>query len=269
MPVLAALSRAALALAALVGGTPAAAQELGPGVAEVRACVEKNLPAKSAEQSLRLETRDPAGSTQSLDATLAWKPDAAGRSRVLVRVEGPPDLRGSAFLALERESGEPDLFSYLPELGKVRRLSGRTISGSLFGTDLSYEDLTHVQGIAGSARIEKLSDETLEGRPAHVLRALPAPGAASGYAEVRSWVDAETCVVRRIEFRDAPDSVAKELVAPWDQVSDEGGRWLPRVLVVRDLAEGGETRLTVEKARYDVELHERLFSQGGLAARGR
>ena len=259
----------ALVLAAALSSASALAQELGPGVAEVRACVEKNLPARSAEQSLLLEVRDPAGSTQRIEATLAWKPDADGRSRVLVRVEAPPDLRGSAFLALEREAGEPDLFAYLPELQKVRRLQGRTISGSLFGTDLSYEDLTHVQGIAPSARIEKLSDETLEGRPAHVLRALPGPDASASYAEVRSWVDAETCVVRRIEFRDRPDAVAKELVAPWDHVTDEGGRWLPRVLVVRDLAEGGETRLTVESARYDVELHERLFSQGGLAARGR
>jgi hypothetical protein len=258
-----------LVVAAALAAAPAFAQELGPGVAEVQACVEKNLTAKSVEQSLVLETRDAGGSTQRIEATLAWKPDAAGRSRVLVRVEAPVDLRGSAFLALERESGEPDIFSYLPELQKVRRLSGRTISGSLFGTDLTYEDLTHVQGLAPSARVEKLPDEVVDGRPAHVLRALPAPGAAAAYAEVRSWVDAETCVVRRIEFRDRPDSVAKELVAPWEDVSDEGGRWLPRVLVVRDLAEGGETRLTVEKARYDVELPERLFSQGGLAARGR
>jgi hypothetical protein len=236
-------------------------------VAEVQACVEKNLPAKSVEQSLVLETKDAAGSEQRLEATLAWKPDEEGRSRVLVRVEAPADLRGSAFLAIERESGDPDLFSYLPELKKVRRISGRTVSGSLFGTDLSYEDIAHVQGIGASARIEKLPDEAVDGRTAHVLRALPAPGSA--YAEVRSWIDAERCVVRRIEFRDGPDSVAKELVAPWEDVTDEGGRWLPRVLVVRDLAEGGETRLTVEKARYDVELHERLFSQGGLAARGR
>lgn len=258
-----------LALVPLLLAAPARAQELGPGVPEVRACVEKNLPAKSVEQDLRLEVRDPAGSAQNLEAKLYWKPDAEGRSRVLVEVQAPPDVRGSAFLALERGSGEPDLFSYLPELQKVRRISGRTVSGSLFGTDLSYEDLTHVQGVAGGARIEKLADETVEGRPAHVLRALPAPGGSSAYAEVRSWVDADTCVVRRIEFRDAPDSVSKELVAPWEQVTDEGGRWLPRELVVRDLAGGGETRLIVEKARYDVDLPERLFSQGGLAARGR
>lgn len=263
------MRRAALLLAVALAAMPAPAQELGEGVAEVRACVEKNLPARSVEQTLRLETTNPAGSTQRIEATLAWKPDSAGLSRVLVRVEAPADLRGTAFLALERPSGDPDLFSYLPELGKVRRLSGRTVSGSLFGTDLSYEDLTHLQAIAASARIERLPDEALDGRPAHVLRALPAPGSASGYAEVRSWVDAETCVVRRIEFRDRPDSVAKELVAPWEHVVDEGGHWLPRELVVRDLAGGGETRLTVEKARYDADLNERLFSQGNLAARGR
>lgn len=171
-------------------------------------------------------------------------------------------------LALARASAEPDLFSYLPELGKVRRISGRTVSGSLFGTDLSYEDLTHLQGVAAAAKVEKLADEPLEGRPAHVLRALPAPGAASAYAEVRIWIDAETCVTRRIEFRDRPDSIAKELVAPWEQVTDEGGRWLPRLVVVRDLASGSETRLVIEKARYDADLHERLFSQGDLA-RGR
>jgi hypothetical protein len=52
---------AGLVVAAALAAAPAFAQELGPGVAEVQACVEKNLTARSVEQSLVLETRDAAG----------------------------------------------------------------------------------------------------------------------------------------------------------------------------------------------------------------
>jgi hypothetical protein len=243
-------------------------QEIGAGVDEVRECIERNLPARSAQQDIVLETHDKAGEGLRIEATLYWKKDPEGRSRVLMRVEEPPDLRDSAFLALERGNGDPDMFTYVPELRTVRRITGRTVSGSLFGTDLTYEDLMELQSVSRDASVERLPDEEIDGRPAYVLVGTPKPGAASTYAKVVTWIDRERCVTRKANFHDRPDHVQKELTTVWDEVKPEGDRWLPRVVVVKDLAKGSETRLVVAKARYDVELSESLFSQGQLA-RGR
>src|SRR6185295_20323204 len=91
-------------------------------IEEIQECARKNLPAHSARQDLNLLVRDGTGQEQTIEAELFWKRGDDGRSRVLVRVEAPPDLRGSAFLLIERE-GASDMFSYLPELKKVPRIT--------------------------------------------------------------------------------------------------------------------------------------------------
>jgi hypothetical protein len=267
-PPMPARSAAILAACLLLASAPASAQEVAADVEEVRQCVERNLPAQSAQQDLVLETADKSGSGQRIEATLYWKKDDAGRSRILMRVESPADLRDSAFLVLERESGDPDMFTYVPELRTVRRITGRTVSGSLFGTDLTYEDLNELQSVSRDAKVERMPDGEVDGRPAYVLSGTPNPGSASSYTKVVTWIDRERCVTRKAEFYDRPDHVAKQLSVPWDEVKPEGERWLPRLVQVKDLDQDSETTLRVEKARYDVDLSEGLFSQGQLA-RGR
>jgi hypothetical protein len=253
----------------LLAAAPAPAQEVAADVEEVRQCVERNLPAQSAQQDVVLETADKTGTGQRIEATLYWKKDDAGRSRILMRVEAPPDLRDSAFLVLERETGQdPDMFTYVPELRAVRRITGRTVSGSLFGTDLTYEDLNELQSVSRDAKVERMPDGEVDGRPAYVLSGTPNPESGSSYTKVVTWIDRERCVTRKAEFYDRPDHVAKQLSVPWDEVKPEGERWLPRLVQVKDLDQDSETTLRVEKAQYDVDLSEGLFSQGQLA-RGR
>jgi hypothetical protein len=134
---------------------PAAfAAELGPGVEEVQRCMERNLPERTARQKVVFERRDRAGNERRIDTTVWWKRDAQDRSRMLALVEAPPDERGTGFLMIEGESGT-ELFSYLPELGRVRRVTSRSAS-SFLGTDLSFEDLEELQTVASRARVERL-----------------------------------------------------------------------------------------------------------------
>jgi hypothetical protein len=137
-------------VAGLAGAPTAFAAELGPGVDEVQRCIERNLPEHSSRQSVVFEQRDRAGNERRFEAEVWWKRDAEGRSRLLARVEAPPDLRGTAFLMIE-EQDRPEMFSYLPELGRVRRVDSRSASGFL-GTDLSYEDIEELRALAPRAR---------------------------------------------------------------------------------------------------------------------
>jgi hypothetical protein len=242
-----------------------AAHAADAGVDEVRRCMEKNLPATSAKQEIALESSDASGS-QQLEAELLWRRAAEkeGRQQVLVRVEAPPDLRGSAFLMLERAGGY-DLFSYLPELQKVRRLTGRAISGSLFGTDFSYEDFERLQaGVAGSDA-ERLPDAEVAGRATWVVAATPGAEAASAYQRVVSYVDRETCVALRVDFEREPGQLAKQLLADPAQVRAVGGRFVPHAYVLTDAGKSTKTALTVRAIALDVPLSPSLFSEAALA----
>jgi hypothetical protein len=250
---------ACLLLCLGAGAGPAA---LAPEVAEVRDCAERNLPMRTARQELVLERSVGGSDARRLEATLLWKKDETGRSRVRVTVDAPQPERGTAFLLIERE-GEDDMFSYLPEYRKVRRITSRAVTGSFLGTDLSYEDFQQLQGFADDATLARIPDAEIGGRPVYVLEGTPAAGSASAYEHVRSYIDRETCVLLRAEL--AGKDVEREVVVAFSDVERVGERWIPKRLTLYDRKKGSETRLSIGRTEWDVELPDRLFTETDLA----
>jgi hypothetical protein len=243
-------------------GRASAEPKLAPEVAAVRDCAERNLPKRTARQKLVLERAVGGAEARRLEATLLWKRGEDGLSRVRVDVDAPPTERGTAFLLIERE-GEDDMFSYLPEYRRVRRITSRAVTGSFLGTDLSYEDFQQLEGLAEHAEITRLPDEAVDGRPAYVLEGVSGDGAPSSYQRVRSWFDRASCVLLRAEL--TGPGVRREVAVAWADVERVGERYLPRRLTLRDLEKGSETRLSILETEWDPELPDSLFSETGLA----
>jgi hypothetical protein len=237
-------------------------------IAQIQNCMKDRLPARTAELALIIETYEQSGDGRKLAATMYWRRQEDALSQVLFRIDDPPALRHSAILALERHDADPELYVYVPELRSVRRMTGRAMSGSLFGTDLTYEDMLHVYGMTGDAAVELLPPGTVDGRPVHVLETIPNPSAGSSYNRIISWVDVQTCALLRSRFFNAGGRPVKEFSL---QVSaDDGGDTaLPlRNAIVRNFANGTETRIRTEHEVWDGDLPDRLFSPSMLA-RGR
>lgn len=237
------------------------AETLGPGVQEVRDCAERNMPQRTARQQLVLERSAEGNDARRLETTLLWKRGEDGLSRLRVTVDAPQAERGTAFLLIERE-GENDMFSYLPEFRKVRRITSRAISGSFLGTDLTYEDFQELRGLAEHARIDRLPDETIGGRASYVLEGIPEAGANSSYERVRSWIDRESCVLLRAEL--SGKGIDRTVEVAWADVTRVGERFVPKHLTLRDRSNGSETRVSILETEWDIELPDRLFTQAEL-----
>ena len=207
------------------------------------------------------------GETRSYDLTGLWKREDDGRSKLVLRISAPPDLRGSAFLMIEREGRSPDIFSYLPEIDKVRRISARGAGGSLFGSDFSYEDVQRIQNLASAANSRLLGEEERAGRPAWKLESQPGPDDVSAYTRIVSWIDRERCVPLAAEFFGEATEPAKRLSVPPAQVVREGDGWVAMELTLQDLAAETQSTLRVKEIELDVELGEKHFSQSALGRR--
>jgi hypothetical protein len=250
---------AALSLVLSVG----AAHATDPAVDEVQQCARRNLPELSARQSILLESTDAGGAAQRLEADLLWRRNDGGRSQVRIVVDAPPDVRGTGFLLVERD-GVSDMFSYLPELGRVRRLTGRAISGSLFGTDFSYEDIERLQLTAEGSDVERLPDTEIDGRPAYVVAVKLAPASGSAYERVVTYVDRETCVALQTDLESAPGEPAKRVTAKFEEVRQVGERWIPHLVSIEDKETGRKTTLTIRKIDLDVPLSNAEFTETAL-----
>ncbi len=236
-------------------------------VEEIRSCVTKNAPAKTMRQRSKLESVDRSGDTRTLDVKSDWKLYDDGLSKVIMRIQAPPDLRGSAFLMIEREGRSEDLFSYLPALDKVRRITMRAAGGSLFGSDFSYEDMVRLQNLAGSANTVVLADDEIDGRGVWVVEATPAVDEESEYARVVGYVDKERCVPLKAEFYDAGGAVQKLLTVPPDRVVREGDGWVPMEIAMENKQSGTRSLLTIKEIELDIDIPDRNFSQSMLQRR--
>ena len=228
----------------------------------------RHAPTRTAELTLDIETREAGEVVRQLVTKLYWQRDDDGHSQILLRVEDPPSLRHTAVLALERTGDDPDLYVYVPELRSVRRMTGRAMSGSLFGTDLIYEDAIHLYAMSRDAVVEHLPGEIIDGRAVHVLRMMPKQSAGSSYSWITSWIDAETCFLRQARFYDAAGRVIKEMTMPTPDTHRGETVLMPRLIMVRDSTSSVETRIRTSYERYDEGLADHLFSSSALG-RGR
>lgn len=237
-------------------------------VEEIQACMEANLPEQGSTQEILLRAVDRTGSEMDSRAEIVWKRDEEGNSRVLMRIEEPSERRGSILLGVQKDQGSADLWLYLPELRKVKRVGARTISGSMFGTDLTYEDFQRIYRLAKDSRSERAPDEELEGRSSFVLESRP-PEGTSEYERIKSYIDKEMCVLLRAEHYESGDRMTKVLTVPVDRIEKESSGWVPKLTRMEDRLDKTHTDLIVEKIDTQKPVPDRLFSVQQLEREGR
>jgi hypothetical protein len=234
---------------------------------EIEECMRGNLPAKASVQTLTLRSVDRTGEETDSTAIIHWKKFDDGYSRVLMRITDPPLRRGSALLAIQSED-RVEMFMYLPELRRVRRVSKHSLQGAVFGTDLTYEDFERFQGLLEEAETKRLPDETIDGRPVYVIEARPASDEESEYERVVSYVDHARCVPLRIELFERSNQLRKTVTLPLDHMTEEPSGWVPRLVRVADLVDETHTLLIVQEIDTAAELPDRLFSVRQLEREG-
>lgn len=264
-PVGAITAIAATAIIAIIGlaSAPAAAEPPPADVQEVLDCVQANLPRETSVQRMHFESKDRVGGGRTIESVVRWRRFEDGLSKVLVRVHAPNDLRGSGLLLIEKQS-RADMFVYLPDLEKVRRVTSRMLGGSMFGSDFTYEDFSQLQGMAVEGRSERLADAELDGVPVRVISHLPAEGSGSSYERVTTYVDAATCLPLRSEMFERGDQLRKVLSVDPSDVFQQGSVRIPRRLRMEDRRDQSETQLLVKEIEVDVELQDRVFSVSTL-----
>lgn len=230
---------------------------------EVLECMRRNAPDDTLVQTVELVTVDRTGAERSQSGRLYVKRFPDGLGRALLRVEAPPDLRGSAVLAIQEED-RTEMFVYLPEYRRVRRIHTSSLRGRMLGSDFTYEEVEHLFAFTKIAEMRMVGAEPVEGRAVYAIESEPGPDAQSAYSRIVSHVDRETCIPLRIDFFDGGTEAAKVLSADPEHVSLEGSVHVPRLVTMRDVQRGTESRLVTHAVEIDARISRRLFTQAEL-----
>lgn len=231
---------------------------------EIADCMAKNRPMESSIQTIAMNSHDRIGSVNETRARIYWR-TFDDKSRILLYLTAPPDMRGASLLMLEKDHGN-DMFMFLPELNRTRRVTSRMAASSMFGTDFAYEDFERLQGLMDDATSRRLDDTEIDGVAVYTIENIPRqdPDVPSSYEKVITFVEKERCVPLRVDFIERGGKLRKQLLVDRTQINQHGAKYIPQRLVMTDHRDQTRTELLVEEIELDAEIKSSLFTARAL-----
>jgi hypothetical protein len=236
---------------------PLLAAASDPATDKVVACMRANIPQTVRIQTFEITAWDRTGGQRTMRGRLFGSREGE-RARIMLRIEAPQDLAGAAYLVREGESSD-EMHLYLPAIRKVRRITGQSLDGQLWGTDLSYNDVKQIQNAFTGADVVAEPPGQIDDRPVHVLSFTPRKDDNSRYRTIRTHVDAKTCVALKVDFVE-PAGVRKTVTVRPGDVKQVGALWYASEADIRDVRNQTHTRIKVTGVTSDDKLASRYFN---------
>lgn len=126
----------------------------------------------------------------------------------LLIFDAPSDIRGFGALVHLFPHAPIGQWVFLPELQRVKRVSGDAYASAFLGTAFYNEDL--VVPLAERYSYRYIRDEEHEGLPCYVIDSFPLYEHSS-YKRIRWWIDQKDFQFRKAEFYDLKDAHLKTL----------------------------------------------------------
>jgi hypothetical protein len=209
---------------------------------------------------LRLEVKQPVDTTKIALQLQIKERRSKTATDVVYQVLWPKERKGEAILLHRAEGSSPAGSLFMPP-DKLSTLNASQMNGSLFGSDLSYQDVVENffawenQAIVGNDVLNRVSCLILESRPSK--------GELSSYASVRSWIDPRRLVPLRVE-KYLPGGRLARRIDTTRVVTDDKGRFIPADLTVRGSREDSVTDLDGSRIKHGVAYTDREFTPEGL-----
>lgn len=226
---------------------------------EVRACAERGLPEFSMSQMQDVDVVGKSGFVRKSTREVFWKRFENKRSKAVVRVVAPQQEIGVAVLYLETERVHANWYMYQKEFKRPRRVTGSGISGSVLGTDFSYEDFEHIEEIIYTGEVTRMPDAEIDGHMFYVIERHP-DNASSQYSLVKGYIDQVLCVPIKTEFYDHSQKLKKALVVNRELIKKKKDRWIPHETTMYDYSRNTHTVFKNYDIEIDPELHNSMFT---------
>jgi len=232
-------------------------------IEEIQNCMADNAPERSSIQTVVLRSHDRGGEVTETSAKIYWKRVGGGEDLIAVHVTEPASRRGSAVL-LKRVDHATSMWAYMPAIRRVRRITERSVTGSMFGTDITYEDFERLQRAVTSPGARRLDDGTVDGRSVYVIEERLASEEGSAYERVVTMIDKERCLALRTELFERGDNLRKVFTTPEDGVRKESCGWIPRVMRIEDVVDRTKTDIVLQRFEPDADFHDSKVSLSAL-----
>jgi hypothetical protein len=216
---------------------------------------------ESVQAEMVMVVKDEAGRLSTKRLVIYSRSGADGTSSY-TEVLDPADIRGTRFLSFSDKNGAEEQRLWLPELGRIRKISTSSEGDRFLGSDLSYWDMkTHhfedfSYALQGEATAVCTRNGVKERLDCWVVESVPT-GGSSPYGRIVAHIGKEDAFAYRSEMW-APDGSPAKTIVIAEIVRENAVTFPTQTLVIS--AEGSKTLLKAEKLELNTPLSEELFS---------
>ncbi len=216
-------------------------------------------------QRLTARIVDRRGGERNREMVVSFKKYPEDRNRTILFFASPPEVKGVGFLQWADPHAKDEQWLYLPELKRIRQISGGAKHESFAGTDFSYDDLAIIGQITdwtdADARATLLRDEAVDGHACHVIEFTPA-GKDLTYGKIVAWLRADDLVIVKFELSDKGGRLEKVLTL--SDCRPVGTIPTAFHMEMKNLQGGSYTVVDFTDVKYDAALDDALFTQRAL-----
>jgi hypothetical protein len=171
-------------------------------------------------------------------------------------------MRGTAVLVIDNRDRSDDHFLFLPDQGRVRRVTNVQRTDSFLGSDLWYEDLERRH--PEDYKVASLRWDDFKGEAVFVVSAFPTTH--SGYARVEFIIArSDFLLVKTSFYKGRAERPFKTIEAPSRAVVlEEDGHLIPVRLLVSNLQRGTQTEARFERLEVNPQISDHLFTSAAL-----
>jgi hypothetical protein len=182
------------------------------------------------------------------------------KNHVLIVVLSPTDLRGTAFLVKEEQTGPNDVTSaYIPWIRRVRTLVAPEAYSAFLNSDFTYSDLSFVD-VRETVTLE--GEETHDGAKVYKLKAVPKQ--KWYYSSIETTVAADTGMPIERRYFDPAGALWK--VARWEGVSVIDGFPTALSVTIEDVQAKSSSTMTITDLKYDATVPDALLQTMNMPA---
>ena len=184
-----------------------------------------------------------------------------GDGKTLVRFTHPAEIRGVTLLSDNHKGDAGRQWLYIPATQRARSVAPRERSEKFAGTDFTYEDVQ--ERVLDDFNYRLLSDnEIIDGHKTYKVEAKPVDASRSQYRHIYYWVVQDVPIILHAEMYDLDGKLVRELHA--SALKKVSGIWGARHLEMQSVEEKTRTVLTIDEAKFNQHLDEKLFTPESL-----
>jgi outer membrane lipoprotein-sorting protein len=222
---------------------------------------EKEMEALDQEALLTMKLISKNGAIRERSLIWSCRTDKNGRDASYIYFSSPSDIKGSAFLTVENQTGQDDQWLFLPALKRSRRISSDEKGKSFMGTDFTYEDIGSEKSSENKYKLLRTDGKAND--VIYVVEAMYVNAQKSketGYTKRLLYINKSNNMMVKAEFYGLDGTLKKVLECSDFIYYGEAKKWRPKTLCMKNLEKGSQTVLKFENYKINKGIDPERFT---------